>query len=92
MGLPIIRMFQLPSRYSWLPICPWSPLRSCTRSALTRSPFSDKETPQNLLMLMPIRADKRKSIGFINKLDGYDTEEVLVYHSIRPVRGSFDDS
>ncbi|KZO92891.1 clathrin heavy chain [Calocera viscosa TUFC12733] len=40
------------------------------------SPFSDNKTLQNLLMLMAIRADKGKVIGFINKLDGYDTEEI----------------
>ena len=40
------------------------------------SPFSDNRNLQNLLMLTAIRADKGKVIGYIDKLQNYDTVEI----------------
>ncbi|KAI0675438.1 clathrin heavy chain [Trametes maxima] len=40
------------------------------------SPFSDNRSLQNLLMLTAIRADKGKVIGYIDKLQNYDIEEI----------------
>lgn len=40
------------------------------------SPFSDNRNLQNLLMLTAIRADKGKVIGYIDKLQNYDTAEI----------------
>jgi clathrin heavy chain len=40
------------------------------------SPFSDNKNLQNLLMLTAIRADKGKVVGYINKLQNYDVEEI----------------
>ncbi|KAI0629190.1 clathrin heavy chain [Trametes polyzona] len=41
---------------------------------LEPSPFSDNKNLQNLLMLTAIRADKGKVVGYIDKLQNYDTE------------------
>ncbi|KAI0349661.1 clathrin heavy chain [Trametes cingulata] len=43
---------------------------------LEPSPFSDNRSLQNLLMLTAIRADKGKVIGYIDKLQNYDIEEI----------------
>lgn len=40
------------------------------------SPFSDNRNLQNLLMLTAIRADKGKAVGYIDKLQNYDTAEI----------------
>ncbi|KAK7061131.1 Clathrin heavy chain [Paramarasmius palmivorus] len=40
------------------------------------SPFSDNKNLQNLLLLTAIRADKGKVVGYINKLQNYDTGEI----------------
>jgi clathrin heavy chain len=40
------------------------------------SPFSDNRNLQNLLLLTAIRADKGKVVGYINKLQNYDTGEI----------------
>ena len=40
------------------------------------SPFSDNKSLQNLLLLTAVRADKGKVVGYINKLDNYDTGEI----------------
>ena len=40
------------------------------------SPFSDNRNLQNLLLLTAIRADKGKVVGYINKLQNYDTAEI----------------
>jgi clathrin heavy chain len=40
------------------------------------SPFSDNQSLQNLLLLTAIRADKGKVVGYINKLQNYDAEEI----------------
>ncbi len=43
---------------------------------LEPSPFSDNRSLQNLMMLTAIRADKGKVVGYIDKLQNYDTEEI----------------
>ncbi|RPD64311.1 clathrin heavy chain 1 [Lentinus tigrinus ALCF2SS1-7] len=43
---------------------------------LEPSPFNDNRNLQNLLMLTAIRADKGKVIGYIDKLENYDTAEI----------------
>ncbi|KAH9935862.1 clathrin heavy chain [Epithele typhae] len=43
---------------------------------LEPSPFSDHKSLQNLLMLTAIRADKGKVVGYIDKIQNYDTEEI----------------
>lgn len=43
---------------------------------LETSPFSDNRALQNLLLLTAIRADKGKVVGYINKLQNYDAEEI----------------
>ena len=43
---------------------------------LEPSPLSDNSSLQNLLMLTAIRADKGKVIGYIDKLQNYDTSEI----------------
>ncbi|CED83796.1 clathrin heavy chain [Phaffia rhodozyma] len=43
---------------------------------LEPSPFSDNRALQNLLLLTAIRADKGKVVGYINKLQNYDSEEI----------------
>jgi clathrin heavy chain len=40
------------------------------------SPFSDNRSLQNLLFLTAIRSDKGKVLGYINRLSGYDTNEI----------------
>ncbi|KAL4062457.1 hypothetical protein V8B97DRAFT_1869752 [Scleroderma yunnanense] len=40
------------------------------------SPFSDNRNLQNLLLLTSIRADKGKVVGYINKLQNYDSGEI----------------
>ncbi|KIM68076.1 hypothetical protein SCLCIDRAFT_1209460 [Scleroderma citrinum Foug A] len=40
------------------------------------SPFSDNRNLQNLLLLTSIRADKGKVVGYINKLENYDSGEI----------------
>lgn len=40
------------------------------------SPFSDNRNLQNLLLLTAIRADKGKVVGYINKLQNYDSGEI----------------
>lgn len=40
------------------------------------SPFSDNKSLQNLLFLTAIRSDKAKVIGYINRLTGYDPDEI----------------
>ncbi|EEB90208.1 hypothetical protein MPER_11615, partial [Moniliophthora perniciosa FA553] len=40
------------------------------------SPFSDNKNLQNLLLLTAVRADKGKVVGYINKLQNYDTGEI----------------
>ncbi len=40
------------------------------------SPFSDNRSLQNLLFLTAIRSDKAKVMGYINRLSGYDTNEI----------------
>ncbi|KAJ7453943.1 hypothetical protein B0H11DRAFT_264777 [Mycena galericulata] len=40
------------------------------------SPFSDNRNLQNLLLLTAIRADKGKVVGYINKLQNYDSNEI----------------
>lgn len=40
------------------------------------SPFSDNKSLQNLLFLTAIRSDKGKVIGYINRLSGYDSNEI----------------
>ncbi|KAI0065620.1 clathrin heavy chain [Artomyces pyxidatus] len=40
------------------------------------SPFSDNKNLQNLLLLTAIRADKGKVVGYINKLQNYDADEI----------------
>ncbi|OBZ66438.1 Clathrin heavy chain 1 [Grifola frondosa] len=43
---------------------------------LEPSPFSDNRNLQNLMMLTAIRADKGKVVGYIDKLQNYDTAEI----------------
>ncbi|KAI9064179.1 clathrin heavy chain [Trametes sanguinea] len=43
---------------------------------LEPTPFSDNRSLQNLLMLTAIRADKGKVVGYIDKLQNYDIEEI----------------
>ncbi|KAI0080182.1 clathrin heavy chain 1 [Panus rudis PR-1116 ss-1] len=43
---------------------------------LEPSPFSDNKNLQNLLMLTAIRADKGKVVGYIDKLQNYDVQEI----------------
>ncbi|EIW58700.1 clathrin heavy chain [Trametes versicolor FP-101664 SS1] len=43
---------------------------------LEPSPFSDNRSLQNLMMLTAIRADKGKVVGYIDKLQNYDIEEI----------------
>jgi clathrin heavy chain len=43
---------------------------------LEPSPFSDNGSLQNLLMLTAVRADKGKVVGYINKLQNYDVNEI----------------
>ena len=43
---------------------------------LEPSPFSENKNLQNLLMLTAIRADKGKVVGYINKLQNYDINEI----------------
>lgn len=43
---------------------------------LEPSPFSDNRNLQNLLLLTAIRADKGKVVNYINKLNGYDAQEI----------------
>lgn len=38
--------------------------------------FSDNRNLQNLLLLTAIRADKGKVVNYINKLNGYDAQEI----------------
>ncbi|KAL1731173.1 hypothetical protein EV714DRAFT_249463 [Schizophyllum commune] len=40
------------------------------------SPFSDNRNLQNLLLLTAIRSDKGKVVGYINKLQNYDINEI----------------
>lgn len=40
------------------------------------SAFSDNRNLQNLLLLTAIRADKGKVVGYINKLQNYDSGEI----------------
>jgi clathrin heavy chain len=40
------------------------------------SPFSDNTNLQNLLLLTAIRADKGKVVGYINKLNNYDSNDI----------------
>ena len=40
------------------------------------SPFSDNKNLQNLLLLTAIRADKGKVVGYINKLQNYDADDI----------------
>jgi clathrin heavy chain len=40
------------------------------------SPLSENQNIQNLLLLMAIRADKGKVVGYINKLNNYDAGEI----------------
>ncbi|TFK74892.1 clathrin heavy chain [Pluteus cervinus] len=40
------------------------------------SPFSENKNLQNLLLLTAIRADKGKVVGYINKLQNYDANEI----------------
>jgi clathrin heavy chain len=40
------------------------------------SPFSDNRNLQNLLLLTAIRADKGKVVGYISKLQNYDSNEI----------------
>ncbi|KAJ6625007.1 clathrin heavy chain 1 [Mycena sp. CBHHK59/15] len=40
------------------------------------SPFSDNRNLQNLLLLTAVRADKGKVVGYINKLQNYDSNEI----------------
>ncbi|KAF9258879.1 clathrin heavy chain [Marasmius fiardii PR-910] len=40
------------------------------------SPFSDNKNLQNLLLLTAIRSDKGKVVGYINKLQNYDIDEI----------------
>ncbi len=52
---------------------------------LEPSPFNDNRNLQNLLMLTAIRADKGKVIGYIDKLQNYDTAEIpkiAIEHSL----------
>lgn len=43
---------------------------------LEKSAFSDNRSLQNLLMLTAIRTDKNKVMGYIDKLHGYDIDEI----------------
>jgi len=43
---------------------------------LEPSSFSDNRNLQNLLLLTAIRADKGKVVGYINRLQNYDEEEI----------------
>ncbi|EGN91992.1 hypothetical protein SERLA73DRAFT_99912 [Serpula lacrymans var. lacrymans S7.3] len=43
---------------------------------IEQSPFSDNRNLQNLLLLTAIRADKGKVVGYINKLQNYDSGEI----------------
>ncbi|KAL7409328.1 clathrin heavy chain 1 [Mrakia frigida] len=43
---------------------------------LEPSPFSDNRALQNLLLLTAIRADKGKVVGYIGKLQNYDSDEI----------------
>ncbi|KAG7563044.1 hypothetical protein FFLO_01476 [Filobasidium floriforme] len=40
------------------------------------SPFSDNKSLKNLLFLTAIRSDKGKVMSYINRLDGYDIDEI----------------
>ncbi|KAG7093825.1 hypothetical protein E1B28_007464 [Marasmius oreades] len=40
------------------------------------SPFSDNKNLQNLILLTAIRSDKGKVVGYINKLQNYDVDEI----------------
>jgi clathrin heavy chain len=43
---------------------------------LEPSPFSDNKNLQNLMLLTAIRAEKGKVVGYINKLNNYDSGEI----------------
>lgn len=40
------------------------------------STFSDNRSLQNLLLLTAVRSDKGKVVGYINKLNNYDSQEI----------------
>ncbi len=60
---------------------------------LEPSSFSDNRNLQNLLLLTAIRADKGKVVGYINRLQNYDEEEIarIATDGSRPLRGSPND-
>lgn len=53
------------------------------------SPFSDNRNLQNLLLLTAIRADKGKVVGYINKLQNYDSQDIA---KIATENGLFEES
>jgi clathrin heavy chain len=53
------------------------------------SPFSDNRNLQNLLLLTAIRADKGKVVGYINKLQNYDFQDIA---KIATENGLFEEA
>ncbi|KAF9078161.1 hypothetical protein BDP27DRAFT_1253219 [Rhodocollybia butyracea] len=53
------------------------------------SPFSENKNLQNLLLLTAIRADKGKVVGYINKLQNYDFQEIA---KIATEHGLFEEA
>ncbi|KAF7309605.1 Clathrin heavy chain [Mycena indigotica] len=53
------------------------------------SPFSDNRNLQNLLLLTAIRADKGKVVGYITKLQNYDSNEIA---KIATEHGLFEEA
>lgn len=53
------------------------------------SPFSDNRNLQNLLLLTAIRADKGKVVGYINKLQNYDHQDIA---KIATENGLFEEA
>lgn len=53
------------------------------------SPFSDNRNLQNLMLLTAIRADKGKVVGYINKLQNYDSEDIA---KIATENGLFEEA
>ncbi|KAF8582771.1 clathrin heavy chain 1 [Ramaria rubella] len=56
---------------------------------IEQSPFSDNRNLQNLLLLTAIRADKGKVVGYINKLQNYDSQDIA---KIATENGLFEES
>lgn len=53
------------------------------------SPFSDNRNLQNLLLLTAIRADKGKVVGYINRLQNYDSQDIA---KIATENGLFEEA